>query len=367
MNEKNFYPIVVVIPSLNPDENLVHTVETVVEKGFSDIILVDDGSKEACQKYFDSLSKLPEIVVLHHEKNKGKGAALKTAFSYYLKNYDQKVYKGVVTADADGQHLAIDIYKTSEKLLHEIENEDDRKLVLGTRNFDEPIVPFKSRSGNKITTVIFQLLYGKRINDTQTGLRGISNTYIEDCLSLKGERFEYEINMLIDAVTSKVGISEEIIETVYLNQNRETHFHPIKDSFKIYKVMLRNFIKFSCTGLLSMILDQGLFAVLVNFVFGFLKVENAIVISTILARICSSIFNYMVNKNIVFESKTGIISFVRYYILCVVQMLVSAAGVALAYTITKGNSSLLKIIVDVLLFFISYQVQRRWVFAEKEK
>lgn len=366
MAENKNYPIVAIVPSLNPDENLLHTVDAILNIGFSDIILVDDGSKKECQNYFNILAQKQGVSVIHHKENKGKGAALKTAFKYYLTNYNQSIYKGVVTADADGQHLAQDIYNTAEKMLKET-NSFDRILVLGTRDFDDPIVPFKSKNGNKITTIIFQMFYGKRINDTQTGLRAISNTYVSECLELKGDRFEYEILMLIDAVLSKVMISEVKIETVYLNQNRETHFNPIKDSFKIYKVMLGNFVKFSCTGLLSMALDQGLFAIFVNLLFGFLKAENGIVISTVLARVCSSLFNYLMNRTVVFKSKSGISSLIRYYALCVIQMLASAGGVVLAYHLTKGNPSVLKLLVDLLLFFISYQIQQRWVFAGEER
>ena len=230
--------VVVIIPSLNPDENLTVTVRGILEQGFDQIILVDDGSRDECQCFFSELEKLEQVKVLHHKVNKGKGAALKTAFAYYLSTYDQKRYCGVVTADADGQHLAADIYKTAMRLKNsDMYPSNGRVLVLGTRDFNDPIVPFKSKNGNKITTFMFKLLYGKKINDTQTGLRGISNSYLKDCLLLTGERFEYEISMLIDAVVSNAAVLEEKIATVYLNQNRETHFNPVKDSIKIYKVM----------------------------------------------------------------------------------------------------------------------------------
>ena len=116
-----------------------------------------------------------------------------------------------------------------------------------------------------------------------------------------------------------------------------------------------------------MALDQGLFAIFVNLLFRFLKAEKVIVISTVLARVCSSFFNYMMNRTVVFKSKSGISSFIRYYALCVIQMLASAVGVVLAYHLTKGNPSVLKLFVDLLLFFISYQIQQRWVFAGEER
>lgn len=367
MNEQSTYPVVAVIPSLNPDEKLLNTVNSTLEQGFTELILVDDGSKKECRHFFEELSKRPEVTLLTHEKNRGKGAALRSAFSYYLEHYDQDIYQGVVTADADGQHLAEDIKKTAETLLKETDNGCTRALVLGTRDFDDPIVPFKSKNGNKITTNVFQLLYGKRIHDTQTGLRGISNAYIAECLNLQGERFEYEINMLVDAVLSKAGIFEELIQTVYLNDNRETHFDPVKDSIKIYRVMFQNFLKFSCAGLCSMLLDQGLFAILVNLVFVYFNTEKAIVLSTVAARICSSLFNYKINKNVVFGSKQGKETFFRYYLLCVMQMLASAFAVSGAYALTKVNSTILKLIVDLLLFFVSYRIQQKWVFVKEEK
>lgn len=138
-----------------------------------------------------------------------------------------------------------------------------------------------------------------------------------------------------------------------------------KSTEKIKK-FIESFTKFSFTGILSMLIDQGLFALFVNWIFKFLGTEKAIVISTIIARICSSVFNYIMNRNVVFKSKSGLNSLIRYYTLCIVQMMASALGVMLIYKVTKGNSSILKLIVDLLLFFVSYQIQRKWVFADKE-
>ena len=133
------------------------------------------------------------------------------------------------------------------------------------------------------------------------------------------------------------------------------------------KRIINAFAKFSFTGILSMLLDQGLFAILVNYVFVFCSMKASIVISTIIARICSSIFNYCMNRSVVFKSEAGLGSFIRYYILCIIQMLASAGGVALVYGLTKGNSSIIKLSVDFLLFLVSYQIQKKWVFAEKKK
>lgn len=362
-------PVVAVIPSLNPDEKLLGTVHGLQAQGFDQIILVDDGSRDACRPCFDQL-EAEGCRVLRHEVNRGKGRVLKTAFAAYLQDYDLAEYVGVVTADADGQHLPEDIRKTAEALVQSATGEQSAppcgQLVLGTRNFDEPQVPFKSRNGNKITTEVFQLLYGKRINDTQTGLRAISNAFLHTCLEVKGERFEYEINMLIAAVRAKTDIREVLIRTVYFNDNRETHFHPVKDSLKIYGVMLGSFLRFACSGLVSVVVDQGLFALLQKLVFRALSAGQAILWATLLARAVSSLLNYSMNRSLVFQETGGAgKSLARYYGLCVCQAAASALGVAALHALTAADPSVLKLLVDTVLFFVSYRVQQGWVFRKE--
>ena len=361
------FPVVAIIPSLNPDDKLPLVVKGLFECGFSDVILVDDGSRDDCKIIFDQLEKLDGCKVLRHECNKGKGRALKTAFSYYCDNYDLSYYCGVVTADADGQHLPKDILKTAQSLFTK-DGAVKNLVALGTRDFNEEQVPFKSRNGNKITTFVFKLLYGKHINDTQTGLRAISNDFVQKCITIEGERFEYEINMLIQMVRSKVAFEEVIIETVYFDSNRETHFHPVRDSFKIYKVMLGTFFKFASSGLISVLLDQGLFNILQKLVFSVFSASFSIFISTAIARIISSLVNYSLNRKVVFKSdEAGHKSLVKYYILCALQLLTSAFLVTVLHTVTTLDAAIWKILVDTVLFFVSYHIQRNWVFKKVKK
>lgn len=362
--EKENFPVVSIIPSLNPDGKLPETIAGLLSVGFSDIIIVNDGSRADCQPIFRQLENLPGCIVLTHEINRGKGCALKTAFSYYLEHFDQKQFCGVVTADADGQHLPQDIYNTALAVMNDHSNKCF--LSLGTRNFDDPIVPPKSRNGNKITTRIFKMLYGKLINDTQTGLRGISNTFLPQCLEMKGDKFEYEINMLIVAARNNYLIEEIPIQTVYFESNRETHFHPVKDSIRIYRVMFAPFLKFTCSGLLSVVVDQGLFAILLYLFFHGSRDAVAIPLATMVARIGSSFLNYTMNRVFVFSAgKATGKNLVQYYSLCVVQMLLSALLVTSLHLLTNGNASLLKFAVDGLLFLFSYRIQQGWIFREK--
>lgn len=360
---QNGVPVVPVIPSLNPDEKLISVVDGLFTCGFDDVIVVDDGSRQDCQPIFDQLQTRPGCIVLHHGENKGKGRALKTAFSYYLENYDLQQYVGVVTADADGQHLPEDIKSTAERIIPDGKEQNTNILALGTRNFNEPQVPFKSRNGNHITTVVFQLLYGRRINDTQTGLRALPNHFVKTCLDIPGERFEYEIPMLIQAVLRKMDIVEVPIQTVYFDNNRETHFHPVKDSIGVYRVMFASFFRFAGSGLISTLVDQGLFVILQKFILASLPNSLIIPVSVVISRICSSLLNYSLNRAWVFEKKErSRSSLVRYYALCVVQMLVSAGAVTGLHWLTHIEAIAIKLVVDTVLFFISYRIQRSWVF-----
>ena len=203
----------VIIPSLNPDEKLICVVDSLREAGFDDIILVNDGSDENHMEPFEHVSAYPECTILTHEVNKGKGRGLKTAFEYCIKNRPD--IDGVVTVDGDNQHKAADILKCCEKMA-----ECKDKVVLGVRNFSGKDVPFKSRFGNNMTSFVFKFACGLNISDTQTGLRAIPRQYLELFDKVKGERFEYETNMLLEFKQSHIDFVEVQIETEYIEDIR---------------------------------------------------------------------------------------------------------------------------------------------------
>ncbi|MDW7659454.1 MAG: glycosyltransferase family 2 protein [Bacillota bacterium] len=251
--------LVVVIPSLNPDEKTVDYVYRLVALGFRDIIVVNDGSSKEYDHYFDVLSGMPECTVLKHAVNLGKGRAIKTGLNYFLNHYDRSEYLGVVTADSDGQHSPEDTMRVALKLV-----EDKNSLVLGIRDFNDPLVPAKHRKGSKITTAVFALLYSKIIKDALTGLRGLPYDFAATCLQLPGEGFDYEIGMLITAVREKRVIVEEKIQTIYYNNNDESHFKPVVDSIKIYALMFKTFVKYSLVSVFSFLIDISLCGYRVN-------------------------------------------------------------------------------------------------------
>lgn len=351
--------VIVILPSLNPDEKLVNTVSSLIAKGFHDIIVVNDGSDEAHLSPFAYVSSQEACTLLVHEVNRGKGRALKTAMEYVLENRPSS--PGVITIDGDGQHHVDDILACAQAML-------DRKneVILGVRDFSEPDVPFKSRFGNNLTKAVFRLFCGIRISDTQTGLRAIPAQFLKAMTEYSGERFEYETNMLLEMKTQNITFSEVKIQTIYLDENASTHFHPIRDSFKIYKVIL----KFGVSSALSSIIELLTFT-LVNMLLDLLptelKVEISILIASVISRIVSALCNYKLNRALVFRSGCKS-SFLRYVMLCVVQLAVSATLVSLLtylFTAKTFGQTVLKAIVDTALFFISYRIQKNWVFRTK--
>ncbi len=355
---------VILIPSLEPDERLPVYVRALLDEGFSHVVIVDDGSSEKYQDIFNRLAAMEGCSVVHHEVNKGKGVALKTGYAFIQQNLPDAM--GVITADADGQHTVDDCWKLAQSLA---EGKDE--LYLGSRDFNQSNVPPKSRYGNKITSLVFQLLYGQWLPDTQTGLRAFRREDLQFMIDVPGERFEYEMQVLIACARAGIDMVPITIETVYENENEGTHFHPIRDSYRIYKVILGNFIKFMGASIISFLIDFTLLTLLANLVFP--AVAHGAFFAKVLARCVSAPCNFWMNSKYVFEKKMSKDTFIRYIILAVFIMLISAVGVDSIMNwlkLPKLIVGLVGIVVDVVLYLVSYRVQNKWVFppekADKE-
>lgn len=351
--------VTVVLPSLNPDEKLRQVVEGLSREGFDDIIIVNDGSDQANLPYFPSPDEFSNIEILTHEVNRGKGAALKTAFAHFLATRKGRV--GVVTVDGDNQHHPADVLSCAEVLCAIPKN-----LILGVRDFSLPDVPARSRRGNRITSFVFRAFCGINISDTQTGLRALPTEHLPLMLAVEGDRFEYETNMLLELKRAHIKWTEVPIRTVYIEENKTSHFRPVIDSWRIYKLILK-FILSSGAG---SIVDIGVFYLLA-LIFGVARTNLTIYLYTAVARLISSLTNFVINRNVVFRSSGNMGgTLVRYYALAIPQMLVSAF---LVEQLTWGAdlsafwTTVVKAVVDVCLFFISFQIQREWVFRDREK
>lgn len=349
--------ITVVIPAYKPDEKMLTTLGELVKAGFSDIFVVNDGSGEEFNDIFEAVKKMPECTLLVHPENKGKGAALKTAFRYFLDNREDK--KCIVSADADGQHLTKDIIATATAAL------EQEKVVLGVRDFTDPNVPQRSKMGNQITCGVFRLFFGMKIQDTQTGLRAFPRKYLEEILKAKGDRYEYETNMLFIINRKNIPLDEVKIETVYIEENKSSHFRVVRDSVRIYALIL----KYLLSSVGSAIVDEIAFFIFKNmgFLLGVIPIPLTFT-AAILARVISSLFNFFVNAKVVFNEKAGAKSFVKYYILAAVQISISAAVVFLMEKVlhieSPALSTIIKAVVDTILFFFSFRIQHKWVFND---
>ena len=354
---------VILIPSLEPDERLPAYIRELEKSGFGHIIVVDDGSGESYQPVFSEVGDIPRTTVLRHEANQGKGVALKTGYKFIQTLTEP--FSGVITADSDGQHTVRDCIRLAEML-----EEGKRALYLGSRDFNLPNIPPKSRSGNRITSTVFKALYGQWLPDTQTGLRAFRREEIPFMIDVEGERYEYEMKVLIACSRAKIPMIPVTIETIYENGNEGTHFHPIRDSWRIYKVILGSFIRFMGVSLFCFVVDQVLAYLLREWILpgAGLPVGSLwnINISGWGARLISSILNFALNKNIVFrqKGKTGSAAW-KYAVLCVVVICISNMGVwALGKIGVVGW--LAKMIMDTILYFVSYRVQQNWVFREEQ-
>lgn len=349
--------VVVLIPALNPDDNILRLVNDLHKLNLKKIVIVNDGSDIACLPIFETLVIKYGCNVISHKNNEGKGAALKTGVTAIKELYPNCV--GFVTADADGQHLPEDILHVAQEL-----TEKQDSFILGVRDFNKNIVPFKSRYGNKITSFVFFITTGKRCSDTQTGLRGFPIQLSDNLLQITGTRFEYEMNMLIELAKNRIEFNEVPIETVYADGNRKTHFRPVKDSILIYGQIFKQtqFLKFILSSLLSALFDISLFTLFRITLFA--PFVQKIIYSTIIARILSGIFNYTINKEIVFRNKEkSTASAIKYTALFLIQMILSAVFVDLLANIKIGVT-VIKLLIDSMLFIISFLVQKSLVFRK---
>ncbi len=358
--------ISIVLPSLDPDEKLLAVIKGLLGVGFSDIILINDGSKQENLHYFEEADRYPQVQLLHHDVNKGKGTALKTAFRWFLSNRPKG--KGVITVDGDNQHHPEDTKACAIEMLK------TGKVILGCRDFSLDHVPRRSRLGNNITKAVFKVFCGMSLSDTQTGLRAIPRDQIEPLCAIEGDRFEYETNMLLAMKQLAIPYAEVKIRTVYIEENKSSHFRAVRDSVRIYKLILAHFFRYTLASILSAVVDTGVFTLLSWLLSGVIGglVLNAVCTGT--ARVLSSLFNFFMNKQVVFRSggSTGK-ALLRYYCLAIPMLFLQLGlthGAYLLLGIGDEQTFLrttIYVVVMAVLYVVSFMFQQRWVFQPHTK
>ena len=336
--------MIILIPAYDPDARLTALVAALVAAApDAGILVVDDGSGSRHAGVF-AATRAAGAEVIGYPVNRGKGHALKTGLRYV-----QEYYPGqdVVCADSDGQHTVADILRVAAAV------QSGGGMVLGGRRFTGD-VPVRSKVGNAISRVAFRVATGIPVHDTQTGLRGYPAGMIDWLVGVKGNRFEYELNVLLQSRAAGIAIEELEIETVYLEHNASSHFRPIVDSAKVFAPL----VKYGASSLGAFVIDAVGLVVL-------FALTDSLVLSVVGARALSATVNFLVNRHAVFHGERGSFrrDLARYVALAAALL---ASSYVWLYVLTQWGVPLVpaKLITDTALYVISFQVQRRFVFAK---
>ncbi len=341
--------VAILIPAYRPAAVLIEIATSLMDAGFTSILVIDDGSGPEYRWIFDQLAALKNLKVLRHAVNLGKGAALKTGMNHAL--VDSPGLAGIVTVDADGQHDPADVIRLASRF-----TESPEALILGTRAFAGH-VPLRSRLGNSITQAVMRVVAGQRLSDTQTGLRAIPRGLVERMLTVSASGYEFELEMLIAAKHLGYRILEQPIRTIYEAGNPTSHFEPLRDSMRIYFVLLR----FTLISMLTAVLDNLLF-------YGFFHASGSIAAAMFAARLIALGFNYAAVRKAVFLSRE------QHKIVLPRYLMLAAANVCLSYSLISFLSGTLgveviaaKISVESILFIANFAIQRDFVFARPRR
>lgn len=341
------YPVAVLVPAYRPDRTLVEVVTGLSLRGITSIIVIDDGSGPAFTSIFDDLAMINGVRILRHAVNLGKGAALKMAINDVLAFEPNLI--GVVTADADGQHDPDDVVRVCQRL-----TESPGSLILGSRAFAGD-VPLRSRFGNALTRRVMHLVLGQKLRDTQTGLRAIPRAMLPRLLKLPATGYEFELEMLIAAKHQAVPVIELPVRTIYEPGNPTSHFQPLRDSMRIYFVLLR----FSMISLVTALIDN------LTFYLAF-RATGIIAVSQLAGRSAAVLFNYRaVRRAVFFSDQPNRVLLPRYLLLVCVNALLSYGGIRLLSSFTPLGVFPSKILTESLLFIANFMIQRDFIFTRR--
>lgn len=352
--------IAAVVPVYNPEPGLQDLCVSLLDS-YGTVVVVDDGSTENVEDF----KALPEgINLVRHEVNRGKGRAIKTSIEWLMANRPD--LKAAVFVDGDGQHRPEDVAEVVAKC------RKTGNVVLGVRDFSKQNIPFRSRFGNIMTSFLVRLMYRVPIYDTQTGLRAIPSRLFEAMLQMEGERYEYEMRLFGMLDIEHETLEQVPIETIYISNNRASHFHPIHDSIKVYRGLFGGRpAKFVLSSLIGFGVDIGTFSILICTLgrLSPLNVATSILVSHIIARVLSAVVNYQCNRRMVFETKTETTVSVRRYAALALTIWLLSYVLTTVFALTFNSEGLritaIKIVMDIVLFILSYQVQKCWVFGRR--
>ena len=337
--------VFVLIPSYQPDPILLEVVGQLAAQ-FERILVINDGSDRAgSAEIFAQVAAFEQVTLLEHETNQGKGAALKTGLNWAEEHLGENY--GVITVDADGQHRCEDVVKLRAAL----GTQEESTLVMGERAFSGE-VPLKSKFGNYLTRFLTGVVHQVWLTDTQTGLRGFDQKLAKVFLQIPQNRYEFEMEMLIRCGAQKIPLSSVAIETIYIEENENSHFRPLVDSARVYFVLFR----FILSSLVTSAADFTVFSLLI-----FAKVEMSLAFW--IGRTVGALVNFYLNRSFTFHSHqsvwvSGLKFFLRWLVLGNFSLFVTRQLVALGGAIVP-----MRAIAEAIAYLANFFVQKLWVFA----
>ncbi len=347
--------VVVLIPAYRPTSALPTLCQSLASRNFI-VVCVDDGSGTSFDSVFIETARYAEV--LRYPDNRGKGGALKYGIDHISRAYPPDCT--IVTADADGQHTPDDIARVAEAV------SEKGGLVIGSRQFTGK-VPARSRFGNSVTRLVFRIASGREVGDTQTGLRAFPMEYAPLFTRVAGEKYEYEMNVLFAAVENKIHITEIPIETVYEDGNKGSHFHPIRDSARIYRAIFlaSKSLKYLFSSVAAFVIDY----ILLLLLDAVIPVKASMEIAAPIAWVVSSMTNFFLNRNFVFQSNSPLLPALgEYYGLAgAVFLLKTYVLLELLTRLLHLPLSVAKLIAEVVFFVSNYFIQKNFIFKRKER
>lgn len=356
---------VIVIPALNPPSSFVAYAEELIREGFHNIIVVNDGSRTDKLPVFYKLERLG-VTVITHPQNRGQGASLRTGFQYYLDHFQGQT-DGVITLNADKHILAEDAMKIASSL-HNEQAMGSFALVVGARSLDGKNVADYDYNMGGVMKLLYHMLMGVRLNDPLSGVFGIPDLRVRQCMDIGGDGYAYATSLTMSF--EKIGFLQVPISYANLADGAEPSFRKIADTIRILYTIFKKFILYSITSVGASILDVIMFGIFTSVTFR--GNPMAIIYSTICARVISASANYLLTKRFVFHFKSDSAqettkSAGAFFILTAMQCICSALVVSAMKALLGGNVVGIKVLVDTTLFFVSYKIQHKYIFKDDKK
>ena len=356
---------VIVIPALNPPSSFVSYIGELKNEGFEKIVVVNDGSRTDKLPVFFKIKRLGATVI-DHALNMGQGAALRTGFQYSLDHF-QRQADGVITLNADRQITAGDVRKVASSL-HNDQAMGTFALVVGARDLAGKNVTDYDYNMGGVMKLLYHMLMGVRLNDPLSGVLGIPDLRVAQCLEVKGDGYAYVTSLTMSF--EKIGFLQVPVGYANYEEGVEPAFSKVADTIRILYTIFKKFIFYSITSVGASILDVILFGIFTSVTFR--GNPLAIFYSTICARVISASVNYLMTKHFVFHFKSDSAqettkSAGAFFLLTAMQCICSALTVSAVKALLGGSAVGIKVLVDTTLFFVSYKIQHKYIFKDDKK